>query len=196
MAILPPDVQEALNKQVGKALRRDFEKKATLQFKKIKAELITEFLNHPVTQEIRQGPSASNTSNTLSGVSNLFAFIGFEEGDDPIDPILKIFESMDISFGGEIPMGAKFNISMPTALDIFSITPMPWASGRSWAQGIEKGISGLGYLLRKTYEPNPPKLRSGQAIQSSVKIRSGGFKNTQYISALINKYSKKFSQLK
>jgi hypothetical protein len=192
MAILPPDVQEALNKQVGKALRRDFEKKATLQFKKIKAELIAEFLNHPVTQEIRQGPSASNTSNTLSGVSNLFAFIGFEEGDDPIDPILKIFESMDISFGGEIPMGAKFNISMPTALDIFSITPMPWASGRSWAQGIEKGISGLGYLLRN----RSSKSRSGEAVQSSVKIRSGGFKNTQYISALINKYSKKFSQLK
>jgi len=192
MAILPPDVQEALNKQVGKALRRDFEKKATLQFKKIKAELITEFLNHPVTQEIRQGPSASNTSNTLNGVSNLFAFIGFEEGDDPIDPILKIFESMDISFGGEIPMGAKFNISMPTALDIFSITPMPWASGRSWAQGIEKGISGLGYLLRN----RSSKSRSGEAVQSSVKIRSGGFKNTQYISALINKYSKKFSQLK
>jgi len=192
MAILPPDVQEALNKQVGKALRRDFEKKATLQFKKIKAELIAEFLNHPVTQEIRQGPSASNISNTLSGVSNLFAFIGFEEGDDPIDPILKIFESMDISFGGEIPMGAKFNISMPTALDIFSITPMPWASGRSWAQGIEKGISGLGYLLRN----RSSKSRSGEAVQSSVKIRSGGFKNTQYISALINKYSKKFSQLK
>jgi hypothetical protein len=192
MAILPPDVQEALNKQVGKALRRDFEKEATLQFKKIKAELIAEFLNHAVTQEIRQGPSASNISNTLSGVSNLFAFIGFEEGDDPIDPILKIFESMDISFGGEIPMGAKFNISMPTALDIFSITPMPWASGRSWAQGIEKGISGLGYLLRN----RSSKSRSGEAVQSSVKIRSGGFKNTQYISALINKYSKKFSQLK
>jgi hypothetical protein len=192
MAILPPDVQEALNKQVGKALRRDFEKEATVQFKKIKAELINEFLNHPITKEIKEGPSASNTSNTLGGVSNLFAFIGFEEGDDPIDPIVKIFESIDISFGGEIPMGAKFNISMPTALDIFVITPMPWASGRSWAQGIEKGISGLGYLLRR----NSSASRSGEAVQSSVKIRSGKFKNTPYISELIKKYSKKFSQLK
>ena len=192
MAILPPDVQEALNKQVGKALRRDFEKEATVQFKKIKAELINEFLNHPITKEIKEGPSASNTSNTLGGVSNLFAFIGFEEGDDPIDPIVKIFGSIDISFGGEIPMGAKFNISMPTALDIFVITPMPWASGRSWAQGIEKGISGLGYLLRR----NSSASRSGEAVQSSVKIRSGKFKNTPYISELIKKYSKKFSQLK
>jgi hypothetical protein len=69
---------------------------------------------------------------------------------------------------------------------------MPWASGRSWASGIEKGISGLGYLLRNRSSLS----RSGQAVQSSVKIRSGSFKNTPYISAIINKYSKKFSQLK
>ena len=192
MAILPPDVQAALNKQVGKALRVDFEKTARTEFIKIKNELITEFLNHPVTKEIKEGPSASNNSRTLKGVSNLFAFIGFEEGDDPISPIIQVFQSIDISFGGEIPMGAKFNINMPTAADIFAITPMPWASGRSWAQGIEKGISGLGYLLRR----NSSTSRSGEAVQSSVKIRSGKFKNTPYISALINKYSKRFSQLK
>jgi hypothetical protein len=81
---------------------------------------------------------------------------------------------------------------MPTSEDIFTVTPMPWASGRSWAQGIEKGISGLGYLLRRRSSQS----RSGEAIQSSVKIRTGKFKNTQYISALINKYSKRFSQLK
>lgn len=192
MAILPPDVQAALNKQVGKALRVDFEKTARTEFIKIKNELITEFLNHPVTKEIKEGPSTSNDSRTLNGISNLFAFIGFEEGDDPISPIIQVFQSIDISFGGEIPMGAKFNINMPTAADIFAITPMPWASGRSWAQGIEKGISGLGYLLRR----NSSTSRSGEAVQSSVKIRSGKFKNTPYISALINKYSKRFSQLK
>jgi hypothetical protein len=192
MAILPPDVQQALNKQVGKALRIDFEKKAKEDFAIIKNQLINEFLNHPVTKEIKNGPSSSNISGTLNGTSNLFAFIGFEEGDDPIAPILNIFQSIEITFGGNIPMGSKFNINMPLAQDIFTITPMPWASGRSWAQGIEKGISGLGYLLKRSSS----KSRSGKAIQSGVKIRSGSFKNTQYISALINKYSKKFSQLK
>ena len=192
MAILPPDVQQALNRQVGKALRVDFEKKAKEDFAIIKNQLISEFLNHPVTREIKNGPSSSNISGTLNGVSNLFAFIGFEEGDDPIAPILNAFQSIEITFGGNIPMGSKFNINMPLAQDIFTITPMPWASGRSWAQGIEKGISGLGYLLKR----GSSKSRSGKAIQSRVKIRSGSFKNTQYISALINKYSKKFSQLK
>jgi len=128
----------------------------------------------------------------LPSISILFAFIGFEDGYDPIAPILNIFQSIEITFGGEIPMGNKFNINMPISEDIFSVTPMPWASGRSWASGIEKGISGLGYLLRNRSSLS----RSGQAVQSSVKIRSGSFKNTPYISAIINKYSKKFSQLK
>jgi hypothetical protein len=192
MAKLSLDVQQALNRQVGKALRVDFEKKVKQDFAVIKSQLINEFLNHPVTKEIKDGPSASNTSNTLNGVSNLFAFIGFEDGYDPIAPILNIFQSIEITFGGEIPMGNKFNINMPISEDIFSVTPMPWASGRSWASGIEKGISGLGYLLRNRSSLS----RSGQAVQSSVKIRSGSFKNTPYISAIINKYSKKFSQLK
>jgi len=192
MAKLSLDVQQALNRQVGKALRIDFEKKVKQDFAVIKSQLINEFLNHPVTKEIKDGPSASNTSNTLNGISNLFAFIGFEDGYDPIAPILNMFQSIEITFGGEIPMGNKFNINMPISEDIFSVTPMPWASGRSWASGIEKGISGLGYLLRNRSSLS----RSGQAVQSSVKIRSGSFKNTPYISAIINKYSKKFSQLK
>ena len=79
---------------------------------------------------------------------------------------------------------------MTTAQDIFSITPLPWASGRSWAEGIERGLSGLGYLLRKDGG------RSGAAVQSRVnKIRSGRFQNRPYISALIKKYTKRFEDL-
>ena len=87
-------------------------------------------------------------------------------------------------------IGAVYNITLPTAQQIFSITPLPWATGRSWAQGIEVGISGLGYLLRKN------KGRSGAAIQSRVKVRGGRFKNTSYISAFIKKYRKRFEELK
>jgi hypothetical protein len=192
MASLPLDVQNILNKQLGKVVRRDFESEAKKRFQEIKKELINEFVRHPVTVELLSGASGSNISGTLGGVSNLFSFIGFDSSYDPIEPILAIFNSIDITYGGEINMGNKFNVNMPTAEDIFAVTPMPWASGRSWAKGIERGISGLGFLLRKTSS----KSRSGQAIQSGVKVRGGKFKNTPYISALIVKYSKKFSELK
>ena len=71
---------------------------------------------------------------------------------------------------------------------------MPWATGRSWAKGIESGISGLGYYLKVSRDGS----RSGLGIQSSKKVRAGGvrFKNTQYISALIKQYKKEFQNLK
>jgi hypothetical protein len=188
---LPQDIIASLKKQVPKMIRQPSEKDVLSKFKTIKEEMIKEFLNHPVTQEIQDGPTAANTSNTLGGFSNLFAFIGFEESDDPIAPILQLFNSMEIIYLGEADMGNRFYINIPETTDVFSVTPMPWAAGRSWAEGIEKGISGLGYLLAKKSQYS----RSGEALQSSVKIRSGRFKNAQYISALINKYKKRFDRL-
>jgi|TARA_R110002020_G_scaffold375166_1_gene586377 hypothetical protein len=194
MAILPLDVQNALKRQAPKALRRSFEKEAKRQFKEIKAEMIKEFLSHPVTQEIMEGPNAPNLSGTLGGASNLFAFIGFNAGDQPVAPILERLEAVDIIYNKEYRekgIGVSFNVFLPTAEDIFSITPLPWATGRSWAEGIERGISGLGYLLRKSGG------RSGAAVQSRVsKVRGGRFQNMPYMSSFIKRYKKRFEELK
>ena len=193
MAKLPLDVQQVLQRQAPKELRRNFEKEIKDKFKKIKNELIKEFLSDPVTIEILQGSSGTNISGTLGGVSNLFAFIGFSSGEQPISPILQSLENIQITYNKEIRkrgIGVEFDVSLPTAQDIFSITPLPWASGRSWAEGIERGLSGLGYLLRKDGG------RSGAAVQSRVnKVRGGRFQNRPYISALIKKYTKRFEDL-
>ena len=194
MAFLPSDVQNALKRQAPKALRRDLEKEAKRNFKRIKAEMIKEFLSHPVTQEIMEGPSAPNISGTLGGVSNLFAFIGFDAGNQPVAPILERLEAMDIIYNKEYKekgIGVSFNVFLPTAEDIFAITPLPWATGRSWAEGIERGISGLGYLVRKSGG------RSGVAVQSRVsKVRGGRFQNMPYMSSFIKRYKKRFEELK
>jgi hypothetical protein len=153
-----------------------------------KEATLKEFLNHPVTQEIKAGPNASNISGTLNGKGNLFSFIGFYEGDDPIQDILNILESIEVRFVADIQSGNQFSINFPEPKDIFSVTPMPWASGRSWARGVESGISGLGYYLFKKTSQS----RSGEAIQTSVSINSVRFKNTAYISSLLAKYKKQF----
>ena len=193
MAKLPLDVQQALQRQAPKELRRDFEREIKNKFKTIKDELIKEFLSDTVTLELLQGPSGTNISGTLGGISNLFAFIGFDAGDQPISPILASLENIQITYNKEIRkrgIGVEFDVSLPTAQDIFAITPLPWATGRSWAEGIERGLSGLGFLLRKDGG------RSGAAVQSRVnKIRSGRFQNRPYISALIRKYRKRFEDL-
>ena len=195
MAKLTPQGKATLRKKLPKALKNPLRKEVQKRFNKIKKEMIKEFLSLPVTQELLQGPDGVNISGTLNGVSNLFAFIGFDRGENPISPIIEVLENTSVQFhkyikeGGEV--GISYKVYFPSPEDIFNITPLPWATGRSWAQGIEKGISGLGFLLRKNN-----KGRSGAAIQTSVKIRGGRFNNTEYISFFINKYAKRFKELK
>lgn len=187
----PVDVQKIIDSQSPRFLRKDFNDIIQDKFNTIKNQLIQEFLSHEVTKEIKAGPNASNTSGTLNGKGNLFSFIGFNESDDPIQDILNILESIEVKFIKDIPSGNQFIINFPESNEIFAATPMPWASGRSWAKGIESGISGLGYyLLQKS-----SKSRSGEALQTSVNLNGARFKNTKYISSLLAKYKKQIINL-
>lgn len=192
MIRIPKSVIEEIERKSQKVKKTDYTKTFKKNFDKTKEELIEEFLSDPVTVEILSGPSGSNISGTLNGNSNLFAFIGFSSGDNPIDPILTILNNITYKDSGESKKGRKFSVIMPTPEDIYSTTPMPWATGRSWAKGIETGISGLGYLLNKSSSSS----RSGVAIQASSKVRSGKFNNRPYISALLKKYKKKFKEIR
>jgi hypothetical protein len=162
-----------------------------VNFQKIKNELIQEFKNHPVTIEIEGGPDAQNISRTLGGKGNLFSFIGFNEGDKPTRVIYDKLES--ITLGSTIIMkdgGSRTTVMYPTADDIFDATPMPWAEGRSWARGIESGISGLGLYLNKKDIG-----RSSAGIQRKSKAQAGKFRNTKYISKMIKDFERKILTL-
>ncbi len=163
------------------------------EFNKIKNNYVQEFINHPITQEIKGGIGATNISGTLGGITNLYSFIGFDEGTDPIKPIEDLLEKSNyrIIYNNKATDSTVI-FDIPTAAQIFDITPMPWAIGRSWARGIETGISGLGYYLKKKKNS-----RSGFGIQSSTnQVRPGTvFKNTRYISDLINRFSKDLKNL-
>ena len=191
MARIPKSVIQKIERKSQKTKKRDFQKVFKKRFEETKQEMIEEFMSHPVTVELLAGSSSSNISGTLGGQSNLFAFIGFNTSDKPIEPILNILQNTSFKDAGESNSGRRFTLLLPTADEIFSVTPMPWASGRSWAKGIEKGISGLGYLLNKSTSSS----RSGVAIQADKKVRTARFNNVQYISALLKKYKKKFKEM-
>jgi hypothetical protein len=160
---------------------------------KLKANLIQEFASHPVSKEIAEGVRSGNYSQTLGGYGNLFTFIGFEANDMPLEPIFRKLE--EIKIDSRTSYGNLFiNITMPTPEEIWQITPMPWQEGRSWAKGIESGISGLNFFLflKKSSEFS----RSGFGIQSEKRARSYfRYTPTSYISTLLKKYKTKFSSL-
>ena len=191
---LNPQIIASLKRQTPKIARVEVQKQGKAAFQKIKNRMIAEFLNHPVTREIKQGVGSENISGTLGGATNLFSFIGFNSGSqDPTKAIENILQRTNFEFATAKVNSVEFSIYIPDPKDVFDVTPMPWAPGRSWAKGIESGISGLGYYLKVERDNS----RSGIGIQSTRKVRKKGakFQNTQYISALLKKYKKEFENL-
>jgi hypothetical protein len=145
-----------------------------------------EFESHPVTQEISSGAKASNISNTLDGIGNLFSFIGFSSSSEPIKDLANILKrSFSIRSKRKEDI-IRYTISFPTLEKIKSETPMPFEGGNSWVVGIERGISGFSnYLYKKFVEG-----RSQEALQSDSRVRGGSYKKTKYLSEMINNFIK------
>ncbi|HIL26687.1 MAG TPA: hypothetical protein EYG21_04745 [Nitrospinaceae bacterium] len=161
--------------------------------KKVKAaqqNLLKSFEKHPVTSEIRGGASSSNLSGTLGGIGNLFTYIGFSSGDKPLTILRVLLEQYEIRYH-HAKGRTTINITVPTTAELFKATPMPWATGRSWAKGIETGISGLGRYLYQ----DSARSRSGGALQVKGRLRAGKFSNTSYLSSLLNNYYKEIRKI-
>jgi hypothetical protein len=194
--VLKKKMQTASIAAIKKNKTRDLQMDA----ERIKKEMIADFLRHPVTRELLEKNTAQNYSETLVGYGNLYSFIGFDYPEDPIAPILDLLNAtkIDLRMSGN---NLFLYIKIPSPEDVWSVTPMPWASGRSWAKGIESGISGLNFYLSiqkagikamRAFEDS----RSGTAIQSSKKVSpSARYNPTQYITSFLKKYKTKFSSL-
>mgnify|MGYP003110489316 CR=1 FL=1 len=154
-------------------------------------EMLAKFDKHPVTQEIAGGASATNISGTLGGIGNLFTYIGFDAGDKPLSALRELLEKYEISFH-HIKSKSVVSIELPTKEELFKATPMPWATGRSWAKGIETGISGLGRYLSNS---RSPRSRSGKGIQVKGQIRTGKFHNVSYLTLILKDYYKSIEKL-
>lgn len=169
-------------------------KVATDAFKEIESQFMQEFESHPITREIEGGSNSSNISGTLNGYGNLFGFIGFSQGSDPIAQLRTMLKSMmKMNQRAKTTKGSNprvgFDVSVPDMKVIMSATPMPWENGRSWVRGIERGISGFGYFMNtmdRRYS------RSGAGIQVDEKLRPGSYTPTKYMSEMLRNLDKKF----
>ena len=172
----------------GKVTGREVRSSILPIIEKSQKKLIRDFYQHSVTQEIEAGPSAKNSSGTLGGYGNLFSFIGFEEGSDPLSEIKRVLETKLVVRVRAAGRG-KFKIYILNALDkkgMLEATPMPWAKGSSWADGIEKGISNLGSFLY--YSGGNSRSRSGAGIQTKNNLRASSLKTQPYISKMIEDF--------
>ena len=174
-------------------LRRQAFREANRTFQESKKRMIQEFDSHPITKEIAGGASATNSSGTLGGVGNLYSFIGFYQGTDPIGPVrsvltdntrlLKTPKIRRTKHGIHFESGVRY----PTKDMLAKVAPMPWEPG-SWLLKIETGISGLGYYI---YEKFLNKSRSGTGVQSSQRMRQiGAYRRKSYLTSILFNFSR------
>lgn len=153
-------------------------------------QYINEIETHPISKELKNGPSSQNISNTLDGDGNLFSFIGFEQGSKPIEEVVSAIKAntniKEISVKNNI---IKYRVDSPSLEELYSITPMPFEVGMSWLKNIEKGISGFSYYLYGKIFPNS---RSGRAIQSHNRIRKNNYKPKDYFTYLYSRFIESF----
>ena len=167
-------------------------------------EMIDEFENHPVTKEIEGGVDSENLSDTLRGKfknesgKNLFSFIGFLAGTNPIAQIRQFFDPKHKN-GPKCTLEStekkrllfNFKITPPDIEAIYKTTPIPWASGMSWVRRMEIGIPGLGRFLNKIGAKNS---RSGGGVQIKHELRSARFSPVQYMTGIFNNFIKNVSK--
>ena len=152
--------------------------------------LIKNFKADKITIELKAGPTGSNTSGILGGYGNLFSFIGFSAGTDPTDVIERIFEQKFQFKVRRIGKSGKYKITffIPSLEEIYGLTPMPWASGSSWVSGIEKGMSNIGSYLYSSRGFG--QSRAGTGIQAKNRSSGVSFRNTPYITRLLNNFKR------
>jgi hypothetical protein len=173
-----------LAKQAAPILRDKIMPKLEKQFEQAKKQVLKNFEQHAITQELDRGENASNSSGTLRGEGNLHSFIGFDKGENPTAALRELLASkirIENRVVRKNELVFYIKVQIPSKDEIARVTPLPWAPGRSWAEGIEKGLSGLGnYLVTQS-----PSSRSGSAVQVKAMIRTASFNNTPYMTQII-----------
>lgn len=169
------------------AIKRLAYKKAYGIFYNAKRTMLAQFDRHPVTQEINEGPKAANISGTLDGYGNLFSFIGFEVGESPANRLRELLD-VGTTFQQTVYRNNAwyFKVTVPSKDAIEEVTPMPWEHGNSWAEGIEEGISGLGYYMYKRWKGG----RSQMGIQLPWENYGDNleFSPTPYLSEILSNF--------
>jgi len=147
---------------------------------------------HPVTLELEKGTSGMNSS-LLGGRGNFFGFLGFREGQQPVEIIRDAFKD-HIKIRNRNPklknVSAtsyiwEFDIDIPSKTEIYGVTPMAWSS-RSWVKGVERGITNY----TKTIFTDSSESRSGIALQSKQNVNFITYSPTPYITSILDNLKK------
>ena len=207
----------SFNKRV---FRAETERQSNIIYQKIKPiiqekfndnknQLLEEFDEHEVTQEIAAGPDASSSFVETTAGGNLFSLLGFHSHENPIEELREFLNDKIILYIQYVrkkstPNGIAWEIpiKIPTLNDMDQgLLILEWSPSKSWVSLIEKGIPWFAHYLFDNDRPNSKhkefsSSRSGPAIQIKNTMQrgrsySGGIK---YVSEMLNDFKQRMSR--
>lgn len=188
------DIKQLLKKKLSnsKVLQNLAYGSAKKKTDALRKEALGEFNKHIVTKELEQG-NTGRGSMLLGGRGNFFGFLGFNQGEQPLEIIRDAFENHieirnkkgKLKKAGPTSYLWEFNINIPSKTEIYSVTPLSWSS-RSWVKGVERGITNYS----KTIFKDSQESRSGVALQSKQNIGFISFRPTPYITPILDNLKK------
>lgn len=174
---------------VAKALRGFMQEKVVLATELAQEDLLQAFDNHPANIELKNGVTRS--SQFISGLGDLYSFIGFDAGDDPVGKLRSVFaKPMKAGVKKYFPNGdIQFEILYPNPEAIMAASKMPWAEGLSWAEGLEEGIPGIASYISVTGVG-----RSDGGVQISAETAKS-FKTSPYLTFFYQTFAKSLNSI-
>jgi len=192
-------IQKKFIKAMGhKSLKDQAYKIVAKKVEEAAQKTLAEFNKHPVTLEIEAGPRAENLSGTLGGYGNLYSYIGFNSGSDPLERMRDFLEAHPRVFKSSRFVKKQnnvdfiFRVRVPTFEQLEALAPSPY-EGRSWIRGMERGISGLGYYLHSR-SGQLTESRSGFGLQTENRLRTMTFKPVKYMTSILARLKKEINQ--
>lgn len=163
--------------------------------KKLKALYET----HPVTLELRAGADSDKPSTYINyggsrGQGNLFTFLGFYAGSDPLSSLDNMmYRKIIVPSSSPKKLAYNFTIRIPTIEEAEDRTQnLPWTDA-SWVQLIEGGLPNniMHYVV---FPEGSNSSRSTKALQIEGMDLSSDFGPVSYISELVNKFNEELSK--
>lgn len=162
-----------------------------------------DFEESKITQEIDGGIGADNVSETLGGEGaprNLFAFIGFKEGEHPTQEIRERLSPTDpagpklsqgqkvAATGGDQVCRFQYGIRAPVKTSIYKSTPVPWAPGLSWAEKLEGEFPGFAHFLDRFMTSDRSRSGGGIQIEGELPGRTYNVPDDGYLSGIFARF--------
>lgn len=163
---------------------------AKTQFENAKLKMMEQVEEHEISKELSNPsryPSSQFIQSPTGKPKNLYGFLGFVDGTDPVKELIDIIDdNYRINLQVRLEnMKYYFNFQYLTPRQLEKLCPLDWSS-RSWLKAVENGLASISKYISRTTKPIG---RSSYGLQIKNDLKNPGrYIATPYMTPIIKAF--------